>query len=303
MSVDGIDIGSIRAFTREADPGAGLGSLLRGLNGLAGAHEFLWVLTRGSWYRLGGVVDAQYRRVSANLLQWIEQESDGDLNDLLLNYGDQGYFATRLTGRTHYFTWAYGAAPTEFVQLEIDRDYPYESMEELIDPLDYPRLEPEPVAGSYYAVRRLLDIGTLVMESLEVDRSGQDLRRFFQDWQNSSAGDAAHFSQHWALAIREYPDSDGERRFDLRPVSNCLQDALALPQQQKLRGADLANAIHGIDRKAGYPFAWFFAMLSCKGHHSELAEAVLRDQMGAYDYLPPRDLKVLRRWEEQPYGV
>ena len=31
--------------------------------------------------------------------------------------------------------------------------------------------------------------------------------------------------------------------------------------------------------------------------------AVLRDQMGAFDYLPARDLKVLRQWEVRPYGV
>jgi len=25
--------------------------------------------------------------------------------------------------------------------------------------------------------------------------------------------------------------------------------------------------------------------------------------MGAYDYIPAKDLKVLRAWEERPYGV
>jgi len=44
-------------------------------------------------------------------------------------------------------------------------------------------------------------------------------------------------------------------------------------------------------------------MLSSHSENYTLAEAVLRDQMGAYDYLPAKDLKVLRQWEERPYGV
>jgi hypothetical protein len=44
-------------------------------------------------------------------------------------------------------------------------------------------------------------------------------------------------------------------------------------------------------------------MLGSKAENFAVAEAVLRDQMGAYDYLPAKDLKVLRSWEERPYGV
>jgi hypothetical protein len=44
-------------------------------------------------------------------------------------------------------------------------------------------------------------------------------------------------------------------------------------------------------------------MLGQKSGNYALADAVLADQMGAYDYLPPRDLKVLREWESRPYGV
>jgi hypothetical protein len=76
-----------------------------------------------------------------------------------------------------------------------------------------------------------------------------------------------------------------------------------LPSGEILRGAELANAIHGYDRQLGYLFAWFFIMLSRKAANYSLAEAVLGDQVGAYDYLPARDLKVLRQWEERPYAV
>ena len=72
---------------------------------------------------------------------------------------------------------------------------------------------------------------------------------------------------------------------------------------KRIRGAKLANAIHGYDRRLGYPFAWYFMMLGQKAENYALADAVLADQMGAYDYLPARDLKVLRQWEQSPYGV
>ncbi|MEW7996397.1 MAG: hypothetical protein AB2825_18395, partial [Candidatus Thiodiazotropha endolucinida] len=71
----------------------------------------------------------------------------------------------------------------------------------------------------------------------------------------------------------------------------------------RLSGAELANAVHGYDRVLGYPFAWYFMMLGSTASNYTLADAVLQDQMGAYDYLPKRDLKVLREWEAKPYGV
>ena len=71
----------------------------------------------------------------------------------------------------------------------------------------------------------------------------------------------------------------------------------------KLQGAELAKAIHGYDRKLGYPFAWYFIMLRRKTANFDLAEAVLRDQMGVYDYLPAKCLKVIREWEKRTYAV
>jgi hypothetical protein len=88
-----------------------------------------------------------------------------------------------------------------------------------------------------------------------------------------------------------------------RPVRTFAGEIPALPEDQHLRGASLANALHAFDRALGYPFAWYFSMLSERADHHQLAESVLGDLMGAYDYLPKRDLQLLRRWEEQPYAV
>lgn len=103
--------------------------------------------------------------------------------------------------------------------------------------------------------------------------------------------------------MREYMDSDGECRRIARPVCTYLDRLPDLPPGALLHGSKLANAIHDYDRHLGCPFAWYFIMLSSKSANYSLAGAVLQDQMGAYDYLPARDLKVLRQWEERPYGV
>jgi hypothetical protein len=275
---------------------------------------FAWVLTRGHWHRLGGVVDADYRPVDDNIVRWAERESGADVDRLIVRYADEGYFATRLAGKTHFFTVPCGPKAEDFIQLEIEelqevldrpllaRDWYPESLEELLDPLDYPRLEPEPIGKPYYQFRRLTPIADLLGESPRT-RALADLRRFFEDWDRSSACEGDHFCRHWILAQREYMNSDGECRRVARPVSTLNGDLPELPPGESLHGSKLANAIHGYDRHLGYPFAWFFIMLSSRSANYGLAEAVLRDQMGAYDYLPARDLKVLRGWEERPYAV
>jgi hypothetical protein len=275
---------------------------------------FDWALTRGHWHRLGGVVDADYHPVDDNIARWAERESAGDVDELIARYADRGYFATCLAGRTHYFTAACGSKAEDFIQLEIEelqevldrpllaRDWYPENLEELLDPLDYPRLEPEPIGKPHYQFRRLTPIAELLDESPQ-NQALVNLRRFFEDWDRSSACESEPFCRHWILAQREFMNSDGDCRRIARPVSTFAEELPELPPGESLHGAKLANAIHGYDRHLGYPFAWYFIMLSSKAANYGLAEAVLRDQMGAYDYLPARDLKVLRDWEERPYGV
>ncbi|MES9990894.1 MAG: hypothetical protein ABW098_03010 [Candidatus Thiodiazotropha sp.] len=277
--------------------------------------DLKWVMTRGGWHRLGGVVDGDYAPVASNLRKWVEETSDGDFDDLFYSYRDSGYFVTQLAGKSHYFTAPVGERPDQFVQIEIeelqevierpliDRDWYPDSMEEFLDPLDFPRLDPEPVTPPFYRFRRIMEIDKLLDGQADSERKLSNLHRFFSDWQQSSAGEADSFCRQWVLLLRDYQDSYGEPRIDAKPMTVCHGTLPDLPDGEQLTGASLANAIHGYDRLVGYPFAWFFHMLSSKSSNYAVAEAVLRDQMGAYDYLPARDLKVLRSWEERPYSV
>jgi hypothetical protein len=277
--------------------------------------QFERVLTRSNWHRLGGVVDANYQPVSSNIGQWAGEASEGDVDTLIAKYLDKGYFATNLAGKTHYFTAPVGDYADQFIQLEIEElqevicrplvehDWYPDTIEEFIDPIEYSKLEPEPVGKSYYQFRRIIPIATLLAESQKEDQAQSSLKRFFQDWHNSSANECSHFCRQWVLTLRDYMDSNGDCRVKARPYAIAADRLPELPPGEKLHGVDLANAIHGYDRQMGYHFAWYFIMLSRKASNFRLAEAVLRDQMGAYDYLPVRDVKVLRGWEERPYGV
>lgn len=299
----------------EADIAEGLNALDEALNTLMPGLEFRHTMTRGNWHRLGGVIDAGYQPISDNIVHWAETESNGDVESLMAKYMDQGYFATRLAGKTHYFTAAIGEKAKDFIQLEIeelqevldrplvDRDWFPDSLEEFLDPLDYPRLEPEPIGAAYFRYRRVTNIKELMDSAANTGQAPFALHRFFQDWHKSSAYDAEPFCHHWVLALQEYLDSDGQRRMNARPISSSSDQLPELPPGETLHGTELANAIHGYDRAMGYPFAWYFIMLSTRSANYELAKAVLRDQVGAYDYLPARDLKVLRSWAERPYSV
>jgi hypothetical protein len=269
------------------------------------------VLSRGGWHRLGGVVDLDGRRVAHHIVEWAEAQSGGDIDALMGKLAGERMFATRLNGLTHYLVAPIGARPQDFFQIEIeelqevldrcitDPDWFPDSIAEFADPLDFPRLEPEPVGAPRLLFRRLVRVPDL----MDSGDAGPRLRRFVADWGRSSAGDAEHLCDHWVLSIREYQGRDGDRRLSAKPVPVLRVEVPSLPSGEVARGAQLANQIHGFDRALGYPFAWYFHMLTNPKVSHRLAEAVHADLMGAYAYLPARDLKVLRDWYADPYGL
>ncbi len=65
---------------------------------------------------------------------------------------------------------------------------------------------------------------------------------------------------YWVLSLREYQDRDGEGRLTAKPVSTFADPVPAVPDDLTARGVEQANLIHGLDRRVGYPFAWFFGI-------------------------------------------
>ncbi|MBK1720818.1 hypothetical protein [Thiocystis violacea] len=268
-------------------------------------------MTRAGWHRLGGVVDLDGKRIAHNITEWAEAESGGDIDELMFKLADVQYFATRMNGRTHYLVARTGPLARDFIQIEVeqlqevldrtisDPDWFPDSIADFVDPIDFPRVEHEPVGAPRLLFRRLVRVPDLVASP----DAGPKLVRFLDDWDRSSAGESDGFCHHWVLSIREYQDRDGDGHLMAKPVPVMPEQVPELPGAEVARGAKLANQIHGFDREMGYPFAWYFHMLTNRKVSHQLAEAVHADLMGAYDYLPARDLKVLREWYQTPYGL
>lgn len=317
MSRQSFDFAVLASACMQAVPEPGHTQLLQQLRTALPQLEFKLVLTRSGWYRIGGVVDKDGESVSEDLAAWVETESEGDVLNLYHKYVGKKLYATRLCGKTCYFVARTGDLPQEFIQLEVEEveevldrpiftadtedDLP-DVIEELVDPAEYQRLEPTPVKPPRYIFRRIIPIADYLDRSVEETDSKLPIIRFMQDWQRSSAGESAPFCHHWVLAFREYIDGYGEPRFHVKPITTYTDDIPVIDDNVP-RGTELANLIHGFDRQTGYPMAWYFFMLTHKQVSHQIAESIHKDLMGAYAYLPARDVKVLQDWYDRGYGV
>jgi hypothetical protein len=293
------------------DVSTGIETLIDAIQALIPGYRLQHAMTRTGWHRLGGVVGLDGNRIAHNITEWAEAQSGGDIDELMFKLSDLRAFATRLNGQTHYFVAQTGLSARDYIQIEIeqlqevldrcitDPDWFPDSIAEFVDPIDFPRLEPEPIGVPRLVFRRLVQVPAFMAS----EDAGPRLERFFDDWDRSSAAESEGFCHHWVLSLREYHDRDGAGHLSAKPVPILATQAPALADSDVARGAQLANQIHGFDREVGYPFAWYFHMLTDRKVSHTLAEAVHSDLMGAYDYLPARDLKVLRDWYRDPYGV
>jgi hypothetical protein len=281
--------------------------------------DFHHVLTRGGWHRIGGIVDGEGERISHALREWLENMSGGDIQSLFEEYGDAGYVATCLQGKTHYFIAQTGNGAGDFVQLEVeelqevtdrlllDENNLPDDMDDLTDPLDVEKLSAEPLGDPLYKLRKVTDIADFLqaMAKYAEGKGGRtmNLRRFMDDWEHSSAGENTPFCEHWVLSLREYTDAWGDTVLQAKPITTFSDNPSLMKLNGEHRGSRLAKLIHGFDHQIGYPMAWYFFMLSHREVPHQLAEAIHADQMGAYDYLPARDLKILKDWSAKPYGI
>ena len=297
---------------------AGTSGLCMELSLVAPQLIFRDILTRGGWYRLGGVIDDLGTSLSEDLAQWMENElavHGDDLHALVEAYSGSGIKATRIIGRTHYLVASTGKTAADFLQLEIEElqevvghelfasDVPG-SLEELIDP---PRAKTEkqsvfPLGAPFFALRRITDIAEFLKRMAAQRPEPQTVNRFFEAWQSSSAGYATLFSNHWVVAVREYLDRYRQSILQATPVAAINGLPPKFESAYGARGLALHEALQRFDRQAGYPMAWFFHMLTTKTVPHAVAAAVVEDIQAGFNYLPERDVKVVRDWLHRPYG-
>jgi len=299
---------------------AGPDVLARELAVLAPGLTFRQALSRGGWYRLGGVVDANHVRISDDLETWAEQQlaaHDDDMAALCDDCAEHGLRATRLTGRTRYFVAVTGSGATDFVQIEIEElqevvCHPLfmaeglpSGIEELIDPrgADVTSFAgAEPIGPSFLVLRRLTPVAAFLARMRVQKPEAQPIHRFVEAWEASSASVATQFSNHWVIAVREHLDHYRQAVLHATPVVALNGAAPRFAATFGMQGLALHQAMARYDRAAGFPMAWFFHMLTVRSAPYALANAVINDVDAGFHYLPGRDIQVVRQWLCQPYA-
>lgn len=280
-------------------------------------QPFRFALSRGGWYRPGGVVRASGERVADSLEVWAETQlavCSGDLEALFERHGGEALIATRLSGRTHYFVAPCGPAPADFLQLEIEElhevmdrrlfaDEPPADLQELIDPLHPAVLDGHPVAPPRYRFRRLTDMRHVAARLPAPVGQVHPLVRFFGEWTQSQARTDNAFCDHWIVALREHQDRYRNPLLSASPVSLHARKLKSFPWDLQVRGADSAAQLKAFDRAAGYPGAWYFHLVAGGLTPRALAAALAADLDAGYRYLREQDAALLVAWMQSPYGA
>lgn len=273
-----------------------------------------FALTRGGWYRSGGVLRADGERVADSLEDWVAgelAECDDDLGEFLERHGESGLVATRHTGRTHYFVAPYGSGPAEYLQLEVeelqevldrrlwDAAAPPIDAQELLDPIKPAPVPAQPVGATRYRFRRLTDLKT-VLARLRAPLGGvPGLTRFMREWEASRVG--GHFSEHWIVALREHHDRYNNVVLGAAPVSRHARELKPFHWDRELRGLEAATQLRAFDRAAGYHGAWYFHLVAGGLTPRDIALAATRDIESGFGYLGDAETALLGGWLREPY--
>ncbi|MGC1954692.1 MAG: hypothetical protein WA970_19380 [Gammaproteobacteria bacterium] len=313
---EGLSAERLAELCQHTIPRAGHRALLEGLSRLSPQHDFRWVLTRGGWYRLGGVVTESGARITENLDAWLQQlfrDCGETMGVFVERVAKAGYLVTRWLGKTHYFVAPTGPGSADFFQLEveelqeviaralIDPAAPPEDLDELMDPA-LPSAQPfEPLAAPHYVFRRVTDVSAFLAEMPRRPLQTPPIRRFISEWERSSAGRTGRFCDRWVLSLRNHKGVHGEAIFTATPACTYGGTIPRLHIPALARGPDLARLVQHFDHELGYPFAWYFCMIHSHHVPTSLGDSVYQDLRTGFDYLPERDQAVLAEWIRYPY--
>lgn len=308
-----VDESALAAACAHIVPAPGHAALLAAVERAVPSYRFRRTLTRRGWHRLGGVVAPDGSKIADDLRTWAEEQSDGDVMDLVAQYGDAGLMSTRLEGRTHYLVAPIGDGAMNFVQVEVEEVQEVldrmlfkgeslpDSLDDVVNQIGFARLEPKPLGPPRYRFSRFTSVPDQLDSMLGGFGSEPSIRRFMVEWDETSASTGGAFCSHWVLRFYPFADRFGESRLDAKPVPAQFGDPMPLPEGEIERGVELARFVHSFDSASGYPMAWYFRLVT--GHKSmhRIAEAVYADHADGFAYLPERDQAVLRHWMVDPY--
>lgn len=279
---------------------------------------FSHVLSLGGWHRAGGVLTSEGLYLDNDLEHWLNAELinfGNDFGKFVSHNTDAGFLVTRHTGHTHYFTAAYGSAPEEFLQLEveelqevldrklIDSEHPPGDLQEMVEPITSVKVEAHPIGSSYYRFVRLVDARQVLARQGSPGGGVSPLGRFMSEWAQSRAADCGRFCEHWVMAGLDGYDADANTPFTATPLSVHSRTLKPFHWDLTQAGAELGYQIQGFDRAAKYPAAWYFHFVGSELVPTTLAAVLKGDLDRGYEYLAEKDLGLLRKFVDDPYRV
>ncbi len=292
--------------------------LLEIANSIRPGCTFSYALNRGGWYRPGGVIAADGRRLAENLVAWASEELEdcaGDMAELVERHAGSGLLVTRHSGHTHYFVASYGPAPEDFLQLEVeelqevlDRNFidegkQPEDLQELIEPINPNEIDVQVVGAPRYQFRRLIDMRQTVARVSISEARPIGLSRILSEWSHSSAATRGHFCDHWIVALREHQDRYRNPVVSASLVSRHARALKPFHWNIELEGVEMGAQLQAFDRSAGYPAAWYFHLVAGTITPPKIAYAVMRDLAAGFSYLPDTDVALIQNWVAVPYSV
>ncbi len=308
----------MKAAIEVAPPRPHHSALLSALSGLLPGCEYRFALTRGGWYRPGGLIRQDGERVAVNIERWAEEalaKCDGDLAECIERHEAEGLLATRHTGKSHYFVASYGSGAADFVQLEIeelqevadhlmiDPANPPTDLFELTDPAHPVRVDALPVGLPHYRFRRLSNMRQVMARQTTPGMGVAPLSRFMDEWDEGKAICQRQFSDHWVVSIQNRHDRYNNALLSSTPVSRHGRKLRSFHWRPEARGVDLADQIHAFDRVAGYQDAWYFHMVASHMVSHAIAYALQSDIEAGFSYLSDSGRQLLNRWLDRPYSV
>lgn len=288
-------------------------AVLEAANRVRSGCTFRHALSRGGWYRPGGVLAADGQRLADSVEAWVKagmRACGDDFNELVECHAAAGLQVTRHTGRTHYFVAPYGPLPADFLQLEVeelqevqdralfDPDNLPQDMQELMEPIAPLELDAQAVGAPHYRFRRLLDVRQAVARA-----GNAGLARLFTEWTHSSAAARRHFSDHWVIGLREHLDRYRNPVTSISLVSRRARELKPFQWNTELAGPGMLAQLQAFDRAAGYPAAWYFHLVASTLTPPAIAYALARDLEEGFSYLPETEAALIRSWVAAPYSV
>jgi len=299
-------------------PAHNAATLLSKLQDLFGDRPVRLARISDDWYRIGGVVDSNGKRIAHDLTEWVERtfiECGQNFQTLIEHASEQHFIATKQTGNTLYFVIETGKNADDFILLEIDKtnemsdrllineDVLPEDLEDIIDPFTPALIESFNVGHARYQYRRKTDIKSF-METLNKHHiEKHPVQRFMDDWNHSTASDSTLFCQDWIIRPFHHTGRYGEQIINAEIINLRTKQLQHLEDLAGKQGNSLHSLLTRFDKQAGYPFAWFFYMVKGKLVSPHNGEAVYHDITGDFAYLPQRDEAVLKSWIATPYNV